>query len=1297
MNSFKSHFSEYKDVLPEGLLLPNVTIDSSFYKEIGLDYEKSSSYDFLLARCKKGMEEKGINKLPNLKEYEDRLRHELSLFKELNFCDYILLVWDVLNFCKLKGIPTGLGRGCLTGESKVTTTKGIKDIKNVVPKSDIVVDRNGIQREVSAVFEHGYHDDLIKIITSMSSNDIAKFTKDHKILTLPYGSDFSSDLLVWKQASEIKKGDYLVRAIEKRIFNVSQIDLADFCDPKCHEVFDDYIIEKRTLNGKSKKGLSRRYIKDKTGISFGTISMYINSPEKCFSRTRTILDNFFKAENLSVDMFKETKLVRKYNRYIKVDDDFCYLIGYYIGDGWVQPTYTSLIFHDTDNILELNKIRTYLKTIVDEKDIYENNRKDKSVVELNINCKLLANFFKKTFTHGAYSKRIPAIFEYLPNHKAKYLLEGLVASDGSVEKGTARTKYTSICMDLIYQVRSLAERLGHICYIVKRDAKTFYERDSYCVCWNTEPATNYSFGNNNGKHVFVRVKDIIIEENKNGCKVYDLCIEEEPSFHTNSFIVHNSAAGSLALYLCDITGIDPIKHNLFFERFVSKARAKQFEKNGVTYLDGSLMCDIDNDISYERRQEVIDYLYSKYPENVAAIMTFTTLSGKLCVKECVKILDEVSEEEANMIADSIPKVFGKVMSLEDASEKSDKFKEWVEKSSETFRVARSLEGLIKNTSVHPSGLAISKQPVADIVPLTYSDGTAIASYDMDYISLLMLKVDILGLRTLSVVDNTCKILGIDWKKIDINHESIYTSLQNLKSPKGIFQIEADATWEVCKKIKPQNINELSDVIALSRPGAMAFVDSYVDVKNGNTFIEKRHPELDKILEQTKGTIIYQEQLLAIADKVFNLSLEDGEQIRRACGKKKPQEMKKWESKIRTKANKLGLENKLTDFYWDNLLASADYSFNKSHSVSYAYLSAITLYLKANHPKEFFLALLQSSKFEPKPHEEIRIISGELKHFGIELLPPDLGRSEVDFSIDGPNIRYGLSSIKGIASKSLESLRNFRESKFPSKYDIFISAKSAGLNIGALSSLIQAGTLTGYQQKRSRLVLEAQVFNVLTDREKRHMVTLGAKYNYDLLTCIKDCVDNKLIGDDSKVIFNERRFETLKKKIGLYKQIYKQNSKYESFANWYFENKLLGYSSNLRLKNILEGDYFDSEDLPNLNQGQKVKFCGIVLMSKKGKSRNGNAYLMLKLYDENGVFQALLCDNQRYKKFTEYIEDKKPIPEKDDIVTILASISDDKTLFIEELSILSETIYMKLSDVPDDPEPLPSQPSSPTTS
>lgn len=746
-----------------------------------------------------------------------------------------------------------------------------------------------------------------------------------------------------------------------------------------------------------------------------------------------------------------------------------------------------------------------------------------------------------------------------------------------------------------------------------------------------------------------------------------------------------SAASSLVLFCIGVTGIDPIKHGLFFERFVNKARARRFEKDGIAYLDGSLMCDIDNDIAYEDRQRVIDHLYSKYPDRVASIATFTTLSGKLCIKECVKIVDEDSEDVANSVSDSIPKRFGKVLDFTDAVKESDKFRQWSEQHQKTFSIAQMLEGLIKNTGVHASGIALSLNPISDLVPISQSaHDKPVAGYDMDAISEVMVKVDILGLRTLSVVHDCCRSMGVDWKTIDPNHPSIYAAFQTLTYPKGIFQIEADTNFEVCRKVKPSNLQELSDVIALARPGALAFVDDYVKVKSGDAEIAKRHLVLDKILNDTKGIFIYQESLMKVASEVFGLTLEDAEAIRRACGKKKREEMSKWEHRIYEQATKLGLDRSLADFYWQALNDSADYSFALSHSVSYATLSAITTYLKFNHPHHFFVSLLNMAQNEQNTHDEIRTIAAEMRGFGIKLLPPDLGRSKMDFSIEGSDIRYGLSSIKGVSSKSLEALEKFRTTDTPNKFEVFLSASEAGLNIGILSALIQAGTMEDLRQQRSRTVLEAQAFNLLTDREQRNMMVLGPQFSFNLAEIIKHCVATGAIGDDGKKLFPTKRYETFKRDVAKYQAIYAQNGQYESFANWYFENQLLGYCSNLRLKNILgDDDLCDSEDLPNIEGFSKRRFVGTINEIKKGKSAaSGNSYLMIDLQDESGHMKVMLCDNKKYKRCAEYLaKNDNKIPESGDIIVVIGSKSKDgDTVFADDLAVLNQRIYMGLKDL-----------------
>ncbi len=744
-----------------------------------------------------------------------------------------------------------------------------------------------------------------------------------------------------------------------------------------------------------------------------------------------------------------------------------------------------------------------------------------------------------------------------------------------------------------------------------------------------------------------------------------------------------SAAGSLILFLIGVTQVDPVKNELFFERFVSKSRARKIEENGITYLDGSLLADVDNDIAYEHRQRVIKYIEEKYPARTAKILTLNTLSGKLCMKECGKIVGEYDEQQVNEVSDSIPKYFGKVAPLDEAVEQSEKFKNWTDANPKVFKIARKLEGLNKNTGVHPSGVAISYDEISEYCPLQKTgDGNLVTGYDMNWVAELMVKFDILGLRTLSVIYDACKRLDINVYDIDLYSNDIYGYLQELKCPHGLFQLEADANFHVCKKIKPKSLEQLSAVIAIARPGALEFLENYKRYAETNE-TQSVHEFFDSILESTGGIPLYQEQLMKMAVKV-GFTLDESEQLRRIVGKKKVEEMPAWKAKIEEKIEEQDLDPQIGEVLWSLAEDSANYSFNKSHSLCYATLAAWTTYLKFNHPQTFALSLLGMTEYEPSPQEEIAKITRELPNFDIELLPPNLAKSDMDFSVDGNNIRFGLNSIKGVSAKSLQALRDFRESGTPTKYDIFVAAKQAKLNIGTLCALIQAGALSNYRGSRPLLVLEAQAFNLLTDREKRNFIALGDKYDYKLLNAISDAKDGLLVGDDGRPLMKESRFQTFKKKYDLYKKIYDRNSKFEKFANWYFENELLGYSYTTRLKNVFEGnsranELLCSTDFENMPDGNRGRFIGVVSDAFKRTSRNGNKYLSVDLEDERGRVRGMLCNSRRSNKFDEYFDRGKTMPKKKNIAVLYGSKSDD-ALFIDDIRIMDETIYMKLSDL-----------------
>lgn len=744
-----------------------------------------------------------------------------------------------------------------------------------------------------------------------------------------------------------------------------------------------------------------------------------------------------------------------------------------------------------------------------------------------------------------------------------------------------------------------------------------------------------------------------------------------------------SAPGSLVLYAIGVTNIDPIKHDLFFERFVSKSRARKIEHNGEIFLDGSLLCDVDNDISYDRRQEVLDYINKKYAGRTSKILTLNTLSSKLCIKECGKIVGEMSESEVNIISDSIPKKFGKVAKLGAAYEESEVFKEFANSNKRIYRIAKKIEGLNKNVGVHPSGIAISYYPLEEVMPVQNTGEEALVSgYDMNNVAELMVKFDILGLRTLSVVNDVCRQIGIKAHDIDVEHPSIYAALQTLQAPKGLFQIEADTNFKVAQKVAPRNLEQLSAVVAIARPGALDFLDRYAEyVRTGES--QSIHPFFDDVLSYTGNIPLFQEQLMKMAVKV-GFNLDEAEQLRRIVGKKKVDKMAEWKDKIAQKIKDNGLDPVIGDILWKVAEDSANYSFNKSHSMAYAYLAATTVYLKFNYPQQFFLSLLKFAQFEPNPHEEILKISQELSSFDIKLLPPSLTKSEIDFSIEGKDIRYGLNTIKGVSTKSLEALLEFRQGAFENKYEVFLAAKQAGVNIGLMSGLIQAGLLDHFVEKdRCRLVLEAQTFNILTDREKRNLITLGEKYNFNLLESISDCVKTKAVGDDNKAIFSEKRFETFKTKYQPYRQIYDQNKQHIKYANWFFESKLLGYSYSQNIREVFkeasQSHFISSQDLSSVSNNTTVCSVGFVVDSISRTSASGNKYARIDIADERGNISMLLMDNNREAKLTNFLNSGKKIPKKGEVVIGVGQKNND-IIMLDKLVLLEDKIYMKLSEL-----------------
>lgn len=419
--------------------------------------------------------------------------------------------------------------------------------------------------------------------------------------------------------------------------------------------------------------------------------------------------------------------------------------------------------------------------------------------------------------------------------------------------------------------------------------------------------------------------------------------------------------------------------------------------------------------------------------------------------------------------------------------------------------------------------------------------------------------------------------------------------------------------------------------------------------------------------------------MQMAHKI-GFTLDEAEILRRIVGKKKVAEVKKWKKKIAEKVKQNNLAPDVGDVLWKVLEDSANYSFNKSHSLAYACLAASTVYLKFKYPKEFFLALLKMTRHEPDPVKEISKIAKEFDLFGIELLPPHIVKSALDFKIEGDDIRFGLLSIKGISDKSIDKLMDFRKD-FATKFEIFQGAKEAGISSAILCPLIQAGALEGFKQSRTKVVYEAQVWNLLTDREKRFALPLGEKFDYDLVRVIKH-LNGTIKDDKGKQIIKDSRLETIKRKQEPYEKIYQQNRKNEQFANWYYENHLLGYTHGVSLRDIFaekrDGmiELSSVREVENMPLKDKAIFVGTISDKPyKGKSRRGASYLRLEVADETGVIRVMIFN----EKLERCERDNEGLPKEGNIV-IIKGVKVDEAVFADMITIQDNKVYTKLSQI-----------------
>jgi DNA polymerase-3 subunit alpha len=742
-----------------------------------------------------------------------------------------------------------------------------------------------------------------------------------------------------------------------------------------------------------------------------------------------------------------------------------------------------------------------------------------------------------------------------------------------------------------------------------------------------------------------------------------------------------SAGASLIFYLIGVTGIDPIQKNLILERFISRVRANKREMNGVTYVQGDLAPDVDINIG-PVRPSVVQWLYQLYQGRIAKIAALSTFTGKILVKDVFKAVDEVNEDEAKRVADTVEKHFGIVEDIEKMPEKSKDFAEWVKKHPETFGIALKLRDVIRQKTSHASGYLISFDALDGNIPIELNkDKEITVSFEMKDAAKIALKLDLLGLTSNGIIKDVLDNIPekVEDIELDVN-PLIYDQFQTGKLlPYGLYQISADCMFRVTAAIKPKNINELSDANAIARPGALSYLADYVNNSSkpvNNAFTD--------ILKPTRFLCLYQEQMMRLLMKV-GFSGEDAERCRKIVGKKEVSEVKKWKERVYQSCRANGYDESVGNALWKVLDDSAKYSFNSTHSLSVSYTGALTIYLKYKYPQQFYIACLKATRELAAPIEEISLIQSELSHFGIKLLPPHIIKSGQDFQPEGANIRYPLRAIKGVAEKTLEKLNNFKH-EYSSKFDIFQAAEDAGLSISILNALIFSGCLDDASAtNRSRLSMEAGLWNILTQKEKEQCFKYGPTYSWDLLDTFR-YVREQALNLKGKPVVKPSRYETIKKYFQPYLDIYNLNRKNELLTNYVFENRLLGFSYSCNLRDIFQrfcGDLVTIHDVVNKTaEREAVHFAGEIVEFKEGVSKEKkNAYWKLFVKDGTGQTNILLTNSVGRDNIGDSIENNGRKPAVGDIIICRGSKGAD-IVFARAIGIQPCEVFDKVSQLKD---------------
>ncbi len=721
-----------------------------------------------------------------------------------------------------------------------------------------------------------------------------------------------------------------------------------------------------------------------------------------------------------------------------------------------------------------------------------------------------------------------------------------------------------------------------------------------------------------------------------------------------------SAAGSIVSYTLGITDVDPIKYNLIFERFLNPERVS--------------MPDIDVDFTPEGRQKVIDYVVQKYgEENVAQIITFGTMKAKLAIRDVGRALN-ISYAETDKVAKLVPNELNITIdrALEVSSELSGLYNT-DERIKELIDTSRALEGLSRHSGTHAAGVVICKEPIVNYMPLQTNDDVLTTQFVKDTVeSLGLLKMDFLGLRNLTVINNALSIIEktrgirIDLAKLDYGVKEVYDFIST-GNTEGVFQIESAGMKSFMQELKPTNLEDIIAGIALYRPGPMDSIPRYIYNKNHPDEVTYKHPILANILDVTYGCIVYQEQVLEIVRSMAGYSLGSADMLRRVISKKKADQMEiERRNFIYGKQDKngewvidgcvrRGIDEKIAIDIFDEINEFANYAFNKSHAAAYAFITYQTAYLKTFYPVEYMASLISSVEDTNKINSYLM----NCKTLGIDKLPPDINMSEDSFTVEGSNIRFGLTAVKNVGRSFVQAIVKERKEngKFKSFSDFMHRMASVELNKRALEGLIKCGAFDSLGAARAQLIniYEAVMESELSAKKSNvaGQISLFGDYSEEPdeteLPDIKEFSKNELLALE-------------KETTGIYFSGHPMEE-YEELAS-----QLTNVNTGTIMASVERGEDGNIKEVDGgVKDGQMVKLCGIITARKNKTTKSNSQMAFLQIEDLYGGIEVIV--------FPKILQQYSRILEEENVIVAEGRISiredEDPKLLCENVALLSE--------------------------